>query len=136
MDQKILDLVRIDPRYAYEAYEFLCEAVGFTQELLGRVPDEDDDPETDYHVGGDELSRGVCELAVREFGMMAPVVFAQWGIHTTNDIGHIVFNLIRAERLSKSDRDDPNDFHDLFDIQRVLTEEFELTIGDQPGRGR
>ena len=134
MDPKILDLTRDDPRYAYEAYEFLCDAVGFTQEVLGRVPEEEDDPDTDYHVSGEELTRGACELAVREFGMMAPVVFAQWGIRVTDDVGHIVFNLIRAERLSRSDRDDPEDFHDLFDVGKVLAEEFELIIGDTPGR--
>jgi uncharacterized repeat protein (TIGR04138 family) len=136
VDPKILDLVRQDSRFAYEAYEFICDSVGFTQELLNRVPEEEDDPETDYHVSGEELSRGVCDLAIREFGMMAPVVFQQWGISTTNDIGQIVFNLIAAERLSQSERDDPEDFHDLFDIPKMLTEEFELTIGDKPGRGR
>lgn len=136
MDPKILDVIRDDPRYPFEAYEFVCEAVTFTQERLGRVPDEDDDPDADYHVTGEELLRGACELAVEEFGMMAPVVFRQWGIRATDDVGHIVFNLIRAERLSRSDRDDPDDFHDLFDLDKALTEGFELTVGDvAPGTG-
>ena len=65
MDQKILDLVRDDPRYPYEAYDFVCDAVSFTQEALGRVPDEDDDPDTDYHVSGPELARGVCGTSTR-----------------------------------------------------------------------
>lgn len=136
MDPKILDIIRDDPRYAYEAYEFVCEAVTFTQERLGRVPDEDDDPETDYHVCGDELLRGACELAVQEFGMMAPIVFRQWGIRKTDDLGNIVFNLIKGDRLSKSDRDEPDDFHDLFDLDKALVEGFEMTAGDvHPGTG-
>ena len=57
---------------------------------------------------------------------MAPVVFRQWGIRTTDDFGEIVFNLIKAERLSKSDRDDPDDFHDLFDLDKALAEGFEI----------
>ena len=130
MDPTIFDIVRDDPRYAYEAYEFLCDAVGFTQELLDRIPDEDDDPDTDYHVSGAELARGTCELAVQEFGMMAPIVFKQWGIRTTDDIGAIVFNLIAAEKLSQSDRDDLEDFHDLFDVEQFLTDEFALTADD------
>lgn len=133
MDQKIFDLTREDSRYAYEAYEFACEAVEYTQDRLGRRPLDEDDPETDYHVSGEELLRGACELAVREFGLMAPVVFQHWGIRTTDDFGQLVFNLIRAERLSQSENDDLEDFHDLFDLQQVLTEGFELTIGD--GRG-
>ena len=136
MDAKIIELTRDDPRYAYEAYEFVCEAVSYTQEMLGRSPEEDDDPDADYHVCGEELVRGACELAVLEFGMMAPVVFRQWGIRKTDDLGNIVFNLIRAERLSKSDRDGPEDFHDLFDLDKALAEGFELTAEDvNPGKG-
>ncbi len=67
---------------------------------------------------------------------MAPVVFRQWNIRATDDIGNIVFNLIRAERLSKSDRDDPDDFHDVFDIEKALTEGFAITVSDfHPGQG-
>ena len=137
MDGKIWDVVRADPRYAYEAYEFLCDAVAFTQDGLGRCPHDDDDPEADYHVGGHELARGATNLAVREFGMMAPVVFRHWNIRTTDDMGNIVFNLIRGGRLSKSDRDDPEDFHELFDIGQTLRDGFELTtVPHKPGKGK
>lgn len=128
MDGKIWDVVRADPRYAYEAYEFLCDAVAFTQDGLGRCPHDDADPDADYHVGGHELARGATNLAVREFGMMAPVVFRHWGIRTTADIGEIVFNLIKAERLSQSDRDDREDFLDLFDVTDALTSGFEIVL--------
>ena len=139
MDPKILDLVRRDTRYAYEAYEFVCEAVTYTQERLGRIPEEDDDPETDYHVSGEELVRGACEYAIEEFGLMATVVFKNWGIRTTDDFGNVVFNLIQSDRLSKSDRDDIEDFHDLFDMEKVLAEGFAITAGDcrpTTGKGR
>jgi uncharacterized repeat protein (TIGR04138 family) len=130
VDHRILELCRQSPRFAYEAYEFVCEAVTFTQQLLGRG-EYRDDPAVDHHVNGAELLRGVCELAVREFGMMASVVFRQWGIHTTDDIGTIVFNLIEVGRLSKSDRDTPEDFHDRFDLHQALMAKFSFTL-DQP----
>lgn len=130
-----LDLARDDPRYPAEAYEFVCDAVTYTQELLGREPREEDDPDADYHVSGEELTRGACELAVEEFGMMAPVVFKQWNVRRTDDIGEIVFNLIRIHKLSRSDRDDPADFHDLFDVEQALTAGFEMTTGLPPGKG-
>lgn len=133
MDPKILELTRDDPRYTYEAYEFVCDAVTYTQERLGRA--SEDDPDADRHVSGAELLRGACDLALREFGMMAPVVFKQWGVRTTDDFGAMVFKLIQADRLSKSDRDEPDDFHDLFDLEKALTDGFELTISDQPRRG-
>ena len=36
--------------------------------------------------------------------------------------------------LSKSDRDDPEDFRDLFDIEKALAEEFEQSLGALPRR--
>ena len=131
MDPKILELIREDPRYTYEAYEFVCEAVTHTQERLGRAAEE---PDADHHVSGGELLRGACELAVREFGMMAPVVFRLWGVRTTDDFGELVFKLIKVDRLSKSDRDDPDDFRDVFDLEKALSVGFELSPGDAPRR--
>lgn len=135
MDPKILELTRTDSRYSYEAYEFVCEAVSYTQDRLGRVADGEAEPDADRHVSGGELLRGACELAVRDYGMMAPVVFRLWGLRTTDDFGTLVFKLIEVERLSKSDRDDPEDFHDVFDLEKALTEGFELTLDDAPRRG-
>jgi len=136
VDPKIFDMTRSDPRYPYEAYEFLSEAVEYTQEMLGRAPLEEEDAETDHHVTGEELVRGAVELAIVEFGMMAPVVFRQWGIRDTDDVGNIVFNLIEANKLSRSDRDDITDFHALFDLDKALAEGFVMTAPTgKPGKG-
>ena len=105
---------------------FVCDAVNYTQDRLGRVLD-DDDRDVDQHVSGGELLRGACSLAVQEYGLMAPVVFKLWGIRNTDDFGEMVFRLIEAERLSKSDRDDPDDFRDLFDIEKALADSFQMT---------
>lgn len=134
MDPRILQLCREDSRFAYEAYEFVCDAVTYTQTRLGRGESEAEEAKDDHHVSGAELLRGTCELAIREFGMMAPVVFKLWGLKTTDDVGAIVFKLIKVERLSKSDRDDPDDFHDLFDLHQALADGFALTIGDTAGK--
>jgi uncharacterized repeat protein (TIGR04138 family) len=133
VDPKILELVREDPRYAYEAYEFVCDAVTYTQNRLGRASD---DAAADHHVSGGELLRGACELAVAQFGMMAPVVFKLWGVRATDDFGELVFKLIKATKLSKSDRDELDDFHDVFDLGKVLTEGFELSLGDASRKGQ
>jgi uncharacterized repeat protein (TIGR04138 family) len=134
LDPKILDLIREDSRFAYEAYEFVCDAVTYTQDRLGRKADDEFGRE-DRHVSGGELLRGACELAVREFGMMAPLVFKMWGVRTTDDFGEMVFRLIGTERLSQSDRDDPADFHDVFDLNAALTDGFELTVGESRRKG-
>jgi uncharacterized repeat protein (TIGR04138 family) len=124
----LMDIARRDPRYAYEAYEFLFEALSHTQKMLGRSAEstrEDASPEN--HVSGTELCAGVVDLARREFGRMARVVFRMWGINQTDDVGEIVFNLIEANLLSKTDRDDRADFHALFDLDAVLLDNFEIS---------
>ncbi len=141
MDPKLLELCREDSRFAYEAYEFVSEAVTYTVKQLGRAAHQNEAPKgrkkppsDDHHVSGAELLRGTCELAVREFGMMAPVVFKQWGVKTTDDVGEIVFKLIKIQHLSKSERDDPNDFHALFDLHQALADGFALSVGDAPAK--
>ena len=134
MDSKILEAVNEDSRYSYEAYEFICDAVTFTQDRLGRSPRPSDSEDVNHHVGAVEMLRGTCDLAIREFGMMAPLVFDHWGVQTTDDIGNIVFNLIRIDRLSQSDRDEPEDFRDAFDLGNALTEGFHLTVAPVSSR--
>jgi uncharacterized repeat protein (TIGR04138 family) len=124
VDATILECLREDPRYAYEAYEFVCEAVQFTQDRLGRR--RHTDPSAERHVSGGELLKGCCDLAVREFGMMAPVVFKQWGVRTTDDLGEVVFNLIKMDKLAKSEQDERDEFHDAFDLEKTLTVGFDL----------
>jgi uncharacterized repeat protein (TIGR04138 family) len=115
------DVVRRDPRYAYEAYEFLFEALKHTQHQLGRVPPANAAPEEDYHVTGPELLDGVRDLALREFGLMARTVFRVWGIGATGDFGELVFNLIEAGLMSKTDEDHRLDFVDVYNLDEALS---------------
>jgi uncharacterized repeat protein (TIGR04138 family) len=120
-DPKLTEIVQRDPRYAYEAYEFVDRALQFTQKKLGRERKADvqaGDPR--LHVSGRELLDGIRRLALVEFGMMARVVFRLWGIERTDDFGNIVFNLIEAGLMSKSDDDCLKDFHGVFDFDEAL----------------
>src|SRR5262245_38941960 len=110
---RLAEVVRNDPRYAIEAYEFLYAALGYTQRMLGREPPEGkrNSPGPEHHVSGPELLAGARELALREFGMMARTVFRMWGINRTADFGEIVFNLVDASLMSVSASDSRSDFH-------------------------
>jgi uncharacterized repeat protein (TIGR04138 family) len=123
---KLEELVRRDPRYAYEAYEFMFAALAHTQKLLGResVPA----PGEERHVTGRQLLDGVRDLALREFGLMARTVFKVWGVQRTDDFGQIVFNLVEANLMSKTDEDDPLDFHEVYDLDRALTEGYRIEL--------
>ena len=128
---KLDELVRTDPRYAYEAYEFLFVALAHTQKLLGREPRDGSSTEQEYHVRGPELLAGVRDLALQEFGLMARTVFRMWGINSTADFGEIVFNLIEAGLMSKTDEDTRVDFHDVYDLDEALTQGYRIEIKEE-----
>jgi uncharacterized repeat protein (TIGR04138 family) len=137
---EIAEIVRRDRRFAYEAYEFVFEALGHTQKMVGRAPEDDEVPGHEHHVSGKEILEGAVDLARQEFGFMAKTVFHQWGIRRTDDLGEIVFNLIESSLLSKTDADSRADFHDVFDLDRALSEGFAIRLTDgapaQRGGGR
>jgi uncharacterized repeat protein (TIGR04138 family) len=126
---KLEEIVRRDPRFAYEAYEFLFAALAHTQEMLDRVPQDDPSRiQQDYHVSGRELVHGVRDLALREFGFMARTVFHMWGIDRTADFGDIVFNLVEAGLMSKTAQDERRDFEDVFDLDEALVHQFRIEL--------
>ena len=129
---------RRDPRYAFEAYEFVLEALSFTQEMLGRVPPAGDLTENRtgsharYHVSGPELLGGVREYARRQYGLLARAVFRAWGLNATSDFGEIIFNLIDIGLLSKNENDSKADFHNVYDMDRDLLDGYEVPLGPVP----
>ena len=132
---RLAEVVQRDPRYAYEAYEFVFAALSHTQKLLGRVPADDSGvPGPQYHVSGRELVLGVRDLAVREFGLMARIVLRMWGINRTADFGDIVFNLVEENLMSKSDQDSRADFQDIFDLDQALIQELHIELDEAERR--
>jgi uncharacterized repeat protein (TIGR04138 family) len=132
---KLVEVVRHDPRYAYEAYEFVYAALRHAQQTLGREPPTEmkKTSEGDYHVTGPQLLEGVRDLALREFGLMARTVFRTWGINRTADIGEIVFNLVAANLMSKTDEDNRDDFRDVYDLDRVLVHDYRIDLKEEVG---
>jgi uncharacterized repeat protein (TIGR04138 family) len=131
--KKLVPVVQADPRYAYEAYEFVFQGLEHTQKLLGREPSAatTDPADPSYHVTGRQLVEGICDLARHEFGLMAPVVFRMWGIRCTDDFGAIVFNLIDAELMSRTPDDSRGDFHDLFNLEEALLQGFRIALAEE-----
>ncbi len=129
----LAEVVRKDPRYAYEAYEFIFAALHHTQKMLGRQPREQQTPEAaeqHHHVSGRELLLGVRDLALREFGLMARTVFRLWGIQRTDDFGEIVFNLVESNLMSKTQEDCREDFHAVYDLEKALVQDYRIEVED------
>lgn len=99
-----------DPRYNAEAYLFLMKGLNFT---VGRL-------EKHRHVSGQELSEGLKLYAIEQFGPMARTVLENWGVSSTEDFGNIVFNMIDAKLLSKTETDSIEDFKGAYDFKEVF----------------
>src|SRR5258707_13072551 len=136
MQPELLDLALKDGRYAWEAFEFTLEAIAHAARMFGReAPREGETPGLEHHVTGRELLESVGDLARREFGLMAPVVFERWGVRATDDFGEIVFALIAAGILFKTDADRKEDFRNVFALEPALTNRYCIST-DDPDHGR
>jgi len=87
-----LELIRAkDPRYAAEAYHFVREALDYTQKDMAKETSG-----SVRHVTGQELLAGIRAFALTQFGPMAMLVLAEWGVHSCTDFGEIVFNMVET----------------------------------------
>ena len=113
------EILLSDPRYKLEAYVFVINALDYTMSKLMRKG----------HVTGPELLDGIRRLAKREFGPMARSVFENWGITRTSDFGEIVFTLVDAGLLGKTDQDSLSDFDDVYDFGDVFDDQYDWNMG-------
>lgn len=112
-------IIASDRRYQRDAYIFLRDALDFTTKQHKKVKGA-----TVRHVSGPELLDGVRQYALKEFGPMVTTVFENWGIHSTEDIGHMVFNLIAAGIFGKTDQDSIDDFKNVYDFHEAFAKPF------------
>lgn len=73
------------------------------------------------HISGQELCKAVRDLAAREYGLMAREVLNNWGIDSTETIGRIVFALVDAKKMTKTDEDTLADFENVFDFEESFS---------------
>ncbi len=68
-------------------------------------------------------------MALDRYGPMARTVLEHWGIHTTEDIGDIVFAMVDFGILTKQDEDRREDFRDVFDFAEAFEQDYPWTAG-------
>ncbi len=112
--EKVRAVARKQARYDIHAYLFVFQGLEFTLKRIGER----------RHVSGRELLEGIRDFALLNFGAMGEAVFRQWGIESSLDFGRIVFALVEAELMSKTDSDDIEDFADGFDFQKTFREDY------------
>lgn len=109
--------------YHHQAYLFIKEALSSTQESLRRKTASHPDDES-AHISGRELLEGIRVLASRQYGMLAPTVFAWWGVHGTADFGRIVFELVELGELRRTDNDHLSDFEGVYAFEDAFLHDY------------
>jgi len=108
--EKVESVAETDGRYLKEAYFFVFKALQYTVENLHLTGEQ-------RHVTGKQLLRGISEYALEQFGPMTKTVFEHWGVRTTRDFGEIVFALVGAGMMGKTEEDHIEDFVNVYDFE-------------------
>ena len=98
-----------------------------TQKNLGRAstPAAEDEG---AHISGPELLHGIREFALEQFGLLARTVLRCWGIHSTDDFGRMVFELIDRGEMRKTDGDQITDFYGVYNFEDAFEREYQLDV--------
>ena len=110
LEERLKQVVARDGRYHVNAYRFVYEALDYTVKQL----------EKKRHISGRELLEGIKNLALEQFGGLAVKVFDVWGVRKTADFGNIVFNLVEADLMSRSEDDNREDFDGVYEFRDVF----------------
>ncbi|HYG22580.1 MAG TPA: Minf_1886 family protein [Verrucomicrobiae bacterium] len=115
-----LDLILTkDSRYQRDGYLFVREALDHTQKAIVK-----ENRGNLRHVSGQELLGGIREYALSQFGPMTSTVLAEWGIRNCQDFGEIVFNMVEAGLLAKTEKDSRDDFQNGYDFFEAFEKPF------------
>ena len=99
------DILAKDDRFDPRAYDFVLQVIAeATADAKG-------------HVSGMELLDYFRDLTLDAYGPLSYTVLSDWGIHSCEDVGAIVFNLYDSKRIGKTDSDSPADFIGGFDFK-------------------
>lgn len=142
MEQKLLEVVTAT-KYPIEAFAFIQRGLDYTvRHIHGDLPQPDADtsvseqdffPEDDEqmatrHIAGKQLCWGLRDYAVCEYGLMARVVLRHWRINDCQDFGHIVFAMVDAGLMFKTEGDSIADFTGVYDFNEAF--QSHLQLGD------
>lgn len=117
-ENAISAITRKDPRYHKDAYDFMREALDYTQSMVRRsekVANADEN-----HVSAEELLEGSRAFALMRYGPMTKFLLHEWGVFTCEDFGEIVFNMIDQGILRKTEDDRREDFSGKFEFYEAF----------------
>ncbi len=110
--------------YPADAYQFVREGLEHTARSIHGAIEEGSLGSSlgmkSRHVDGRQLCLGLRDYAVQQYGLLARTVLRRWNIHRTDDFGRIVFTLVDAGLLSKTEDDRLTDFAGVYDFEEAF----------------
>ncbi|GJM20022.1 MAG: hypothetical protein DHS20C14_22350 [Phycisphaeraceae bacterium] len=106
--------------FSPSCYPFIRDGLAHTVEMIhgGEAPVADlaSDDES-RHVNGQQLCFGLRDYGVERYGLLARDVLTRWGISKTEDFGKIIFAMVEAGLMRKTDEDTLEDFRGVYDFE-------------------
>src|SRR5207248_1155229 len=122
-EKTLQDVVDEVDLYPIEAFYFVQEGLKFAVTVIhGEKPDT----KLSRHISGAQLCEGLREYALSQWGMLARVVLRRWNITSTLDFGKIVFALIDAGHMQKTENDTLDDFRNVYDFKAGFEGEYQI----------
>lgn len=121
-DQAVTDILKFDTTYPREAYELLPVALDYTLRRRQRAHFHPMDE--NQHVTGQQLAEGFRDYMLEEYGPFAWDLLQLYHIRKTDDIGCLVYNLIRVGAFGKTEKDSIEDFHNVYDFTCAFHDPF------------
>lgn len=113
-------------KYPLDAFLFVQRGLDYTVRSLHGDPKGLSDSSS-RHVTGNQLCQGLRDYAMRQYGLMARSVLDRWHIHNCEDFGHIVFALVDAGLMHKTETDSIDDFVGAFDFAEAFSASLHLS---------
>lgn len=103
-----------------EAFQFVRDGLAHTVERIHGEAQTGDSTDESKHVSGQQLCLGLRDFALLRFGRLAHPVLTHWGLRSTDDFGRIVFAMIEAGLMRKTDEDSLDDFRAVYDFDEAF----------------
>ena len=106
--------------FSPSCYPFIRDGLAHTVEMVhgADAATADLSPEDESrHVNGQQLCYGLRDYGVERCGLLARDVLGRWGIRQTEDFGKIIFAMVEAGLMRKTDEDTLEDFRSVYDFE-------------------
>jgi len=118
--------------YPVDSFVFLQEALSFTVQRTHGARARDNT--INRHITGRMLCEGLRDLALEKWGFLARTVLARWGINCTMDFGRMVFAMVEAGLMHKTDQDSIDDFRNVFEFEAAFEKSYSISHKQVPSK--